>query len=275
MSPPIESGAGRCLNCEAPLSGEFCSQCGQRDLPTRLGIGELLREVASETFELDGRIARTLVPFLIQPGKLAREYNEGRRARYTSPFRMFLAMTLLWLTVVFLVDSLGPTPSLDAPLIVDLPEDEAAAERGPVGRWLISHVEAFEALSPGEQLRRSQAALREAVPKAALVMVPVFALLMKLLFVRQRRYYVEHLVFALYLHAFAFLLLAIAAPFESGGLALVLTLWFTGYLYVGLWKGYEAGWWASALRLGVLAVVYPMFLAFATVALLLVSLLMD
>lgn len=268
---------GRCLNCEQPLHGEFCSHCGQRDLPTGLGIGELLHEVVSETLQLDGRIPRTLGPFLVRPGQLAREFNAGRRVRYTSPLRMFLAMTLLWLVAGFVVEALGRAPDASTPLQVDLAEERenSLADQGVIGEWLFQHAEAYESLPPAEQLRRSRAALREAVPKAALLMVPVFALLMKLLFVRQRRYYVEHLVFALYLHAFAFLLLTVANIFASDAVNVGLALGFVGYLYVGLWKSYAARWWTSLLRLFALAATYPILLALATSALLVVNLLMD
>lgn len=287
MSDPIEPGAGRCLNCEQPLQGEFCSHCGQRDLPTRLGLGELLREVASESFDLDGRVTRTIVPFLVRPGLLSREYNAGRRARYTAPFRMFLAMTFLWLVASFVANALEPAASVDesaAQLELDLAEedaDEAAraksefAEQSALARWMIQQGQTFEALPPTEQVRRLQAAGRETLPKAALLMVPVFALLMKLLFIRQRRYYVEHLVFALYLHAFAFLLLAIGVLIGVDLLGVGLVLGFLVYLYVGLWKGYEARWWTSLVRLLAIVTSYSIMLAMATAVLLLFTLLMD
>ena len=43
------------------------------------------------------------------------------------------------------------------------------------------------------------------VPTMMLFCVPLFALVLKLLYVRKRRYYVEHLVYALHIHTFAYL----------------------------------------------------------------------
>jgi hypothetical protein len=264
----------RCLNCEAVLTGEYCSRCGQRDLPSRLAIGELLREVLSETFELDGRVPRTLVPFLFRPGFLTREYVVGRRARYTSPFRLFLAATLLWLFTSFIagqrIDFEAKVGEEDAIQVGTLQADDS-----PLNRWLIERGQALEKLPEAEQASRLMGAARETLPTAALLTIPVFALLMKLLFVGQGRYYVEHLVFALHVHAFAFVLIAIAALFPDD---LVFTLAFLLlgiYVYVALWKAYEARWWTSALRLVALGLVHSLVLLITAGILTLVTVLLG
>ena len=63
---PEPADVQACLNCEAPLSGPYCAACGQKHLPAKLGIGELLGEVIGEALEIDGRVPRTLVPFLFR-----------------------------------------------------------------------------------------------------------------------------------------------------------------------------------------------------------------
>jgi hypothetical protein len=47
--------------------------------------------------------------------------------------------------------------------------------------------------------------LRSNIPAMMLCCVPLFAFVLKLLYFRQRRYYVEHLVYALHIHTFAYL----------------------------------------------------------------------
>ena len=82
-----------CRNCDAPLTGPYCSQCGQSQRASMLSVFALVREFFSEIFELDGRLLRTLLPFLFRPGFLTLEFVRGRRARYISPIRLFLAFS--------------------------------------------------------------------------------------------------------------------------------------------------------------------------------------
>lgn len=268
-----------CLNCESPLRDDdrYCAHCGQKRLPSKLPLGELLREVASETFELDGRVFRTLVPFLFRPGFLTREFNRGRRASYTSPFRLFLAATLLWLLAGFVVEQ---RTDFDAK-VGD--EDIVRVDTGPVvegsqdkfSRWLVERGAAFEELPEAEQAHQATVASTEALPKATLAMVPVFALLLTLLFVRKDRYYVEHLVFALHVHAFAFVVAAIAVLIPVEAVRAIAALAVLAYVYVALWKAYEVRWWTAALRMLVILFVHGIVLTVATAFMILGTLLMG
>ena len=80
-------GAGRCLNCGAPLYGSFCAECGQRDVPPHPTARELAGDAWQELSGYDGRIMAT-IRGLLRPGFLTREYVEGRRAGYLPPVRV-------------------------------------------------------------------------------------------------------------------------------------------------------------------------------------------
>src|SRR5688500_5550024 len=80
----------RCLNCESDLRGPYCHACGQRVGPRRLRLRDLVGPALKETFSADGRLARSIGPFLFRPGFLVTEYLAGRRVRYTSPLRLYL-----------------------------------------------------------------------------------------------------------------------------------------------------------------------------------------
>lgn len=104
-APPAAEGAGLeagapCANCGAPVPERFCSRCGQdRGRTPHVPLSELLGEAVSELFALDGRMARTVLPFFFRPGFLAAEYLAGRRVRYSSPLRLYLLTTLLFFLV--------------------------------------------------------------------------------------------------------------------------------------------------------------------------------
>jgi len=84
------SRSATCLNCGVPAPGEYCGNCGQRNHQLRASLWHLASEIASEAFEFDSRIRRTLFPFFFKPGLLTQEYNAGRRMRYSSPLRLYL-----------------------------------------------------------------------------------------------------------------------------------------------------------------------------------------
>jgi hypothetical protein len=78
-----------------------------------------------------------------------------------------------------------------------------------------------------------------ALPPTMFVMIPVFAILLKLFYVFRRRLYMEHLIVALHSHAFMFLSLLLIT------LAGMLSTWLRPH---AAWAGYALGW-AQALSI--------------------------
>jgi hypothetical protein len=92
----LESGAV-CANCGAVLQGPFCHLCGQDSDRHKRSIRHLLFEAMEGMFELDGRLWRTVPALFFRPGRLARDYIEGRIVRHVPPFRMFLVALVLFI----------------------------------------------------------------------------------------------------------------------------------------------------------------------------------
>jgi len=63
--------------------------------------------------------------------------------------------------------------------------------------------------------REFLATIMHNVPRAMFVFLPLLALIMKLLYWRPKRYYVEHLLFLVHNHAFVFLAFSIVALLTS------------------------------------------------------------
>ena len=108
-----------CLNCGTTLSGQYCGKCGQRSRSRLISIWELLRDAFGDLLELDSRVWRTLIPLITRPGKLTRDYLEGRRARYMPPFRTYLVLSIVFFMVAFF------DPKEDLKLLFE-PEEEVA-----------------------------------------------------------------------------------------------------------------------------------------------------
>jgi hypothetical protein len=84
------AGSVQCLNCGTHLQGPFCYYCGQPDKNFMRFFPVLLREFLEDFLELDSRFTRTMKPLLFLPGKLTRDYLDGRRFRYTPPIRLYI-----------------------------------------------------------------------------------------------------------------------------------------------------------------------------------------
>ena len=89
-----ELHAGVCSDCGAAVTGKYCSECGQ---PTHVhrSLLHLCEEVLHGVMHFDARIWRTLPLLLLNPGRLTREWIEGRRTRYVSPLALFLFTVFL------------------------------------------------------------------------------------------------------------------------------------------------------------------------------------
>jgi hypothetical protein len=115
---PGPAGEGNCANCDAPLTGPYCSQCGQHAYPRRKLI-HVIHEILHSLFYLETKTWRTLPMIVFRPGTLTRNYVYGKRARYLSPLTMFLfAIFFLFFAFSF----------VDAPVEIDgTPEQQRGA----------------------------------------------------------------------------------------------------------------------------------------------------
>lgn len=102
-----------CLNCETPLIGPHCHQCGQAAHVHRT-LGAFFHDFLHGVFHFEGKIWRTLPALAFRPGRMTREYIEGRRASYVSPIALFLfAVFLMFAVVKNFAPDIGNTGDVD------------------------------------------------------------------------------------------------------------------------------------------------------------------
>ena len=92
-----------CANCDAPLSGNFCANCGQKAHVHR-SLAHVGEEFVHGITHFDGKAWKTLPLLFFRPGKLTRDYIEGKRARYIAPVPLFLLVVFLMFFVFSFVD---------------------------------------------------------------------------------------------------------------------------------------------------------------------------
>ncbi len=117
-----------------------------------------------------------------------------------------------------------------------------------------------------------------AIPPATFVLMPLFALLLKMMYLFKRRLYMEHLLTALHSHAFIFLSLlviclllilqlAIAASRPWLDTTLDWTIWAMGwwipvYLLIAQKRIYRQNWFATVFKFCVIGTAYMVLLGF-------------
>ena len=115
------------------------------------------------------------------------------------------------------------------------------------------------------------------LPVAMFFVLPIYALMLKLVFIRRHRFYAEHLVFSMHIHTIAFIVFGVAmlTPANvAGWLDGILLLAVTAYYLLALKRFYGTGVIVTIASLVLLTWLYSLMLAavligaFATVVLL-------
>lgn len=84
-----------CFSCGESMNGVYCYACGNKNDNYRRSIWSLGAELFSSLTAFEGRIWRSLRSLIFKPGQIAREFSDGKRQKWTSPIRLFLATSLL------------------------------------------------------------------------------------------------------------------------------------------------------------------------------------
>ncbi|MGI9086463.1 MAG: DUF3667 domain-containing protein [Chthoniobacterales bacterium] len=115
--------------------------------------------------------------------------------------------------------------------------------------------------------------LRQNIPTMMLCCIPLFALILKILYLGKRRYYIEHLVYALHIHSFIFLgvglLVALVmlanrtAPTLGGLLIASFSIALTVQIFLSIRRVYAQGWFFTLVKFCLGGVAYLVVLSLA------------
>jgi hypothetical protein len=270
-----------------------------------------------DQFGLERRTPRTLFALFFRPGFLTREYLDGRVVRYIQPFKLYLVSSVVLFLLVGLayaggiasiggvVDVPGSAEGIvpmegDEPGVAAVPAPAEAAdtigtvitppEGGPrfdqlnvntgnarLDALIQARLTRLGRMDPGDAIREIVRTFLSHTPTLLFLLLPVFAGVLKLLYVRGSSFYAEHFVFVLHNHAFLFGIFAvgIAASFAGAGfIASFLLLWAAIYLYLAMRRVYGQGRWKTALKYWTLGWAYFWILLITVPVMVIVSLLL-
>lgn len=296
QSTPDQSPNEACANCGAPLSGDYCAACGQSREDIRRPALSLVTETLDGLLSWDGRLLTTFRQLFTRPGRVARDYADGRRQRYTPPVRLYLIVSLIFFALMTVsgvrivavnitIDGDG-----DPSVIVTLfqPPRTGAVEtlsseqqeqvlaflsaNGTEGRWTEI---AVRAMNDPELLEDQTSA---ASSQAMILMVVVFTLLCAIFHPHRRM--IEHAIYALYFHAALLLPLAAAIVlgiYASPPIWAALTLLGVSVLLLNAGVAlfdrgfYASSWFGAILRSVVICMAYATSAVFVAMGLIYVA----
>ena len=279
------------------MTGRFCANCGQRREHEIHSIWHFTQEATEDLTHADSRLWSTIIALLFKPGLLTREFLAGKRVKYLPPLRLYLVLSVLFFLVLgsgshepkaisYQASDGKVTFSMVNPDAADgiaaRPGEtpEARADRvcnpdydGPGARFVVP----FLRKGCRQSLRDNGHTVGEAtlhnIPRAMFIFVPALAIVMKLMYWRPRRYYIEHLLFFVHNHAFIFalfglyaLLLRTVPAALDDWIQLVVWGYTAYYLFVSMRRVYGQGRFITFLKYTALSFTY-LFGAALTLAL--------
>lgn len=245
MSP--NSKYDQCPNCGQKLrpDDKYCPNCGQKNRDWNISLWQLIIDFLGDYFSFDSKLFKSLKPLLFKPGSMTRAYNEGRRQRYIPPLRLFIFLSIIFFFILSL-DIGNPSPPSMLPVKSSTEQDTFNFRKVTIGNIhlnihvsdtsddFLSRVHYLSRFYTPEQVADSTSAnagffaktmLKQYVKLVQsqgielvkyiiqngtiiiLLVMPLFALLVKLLYWKSDKLYLHHFIFSLHVHSFFIVLL--------------------------------------------------------------------
>ncbi len=197
-----------CQNCGAPADANFCPNCGQKTRLQRISLTTLLQETSANVFQINRGLFYSIIEFTRRPAISVENYLSNKRKQYLQPVAYAFTLASFYFLLSRLVDHNTYFDSALEGFVLassDMENDKLIIERLT---WFTRNY-AF----------------------TALLMVPFFSLATFLVFINEKRNYLEHVVLNLYItghQSLIYAFFAIASVFISNAdLVEILTLFFS------------------------------------------------
>ena len=235
----LESGG--CANCGLAIAGpnqKFCPTCGQPTPAHRIDWHFLGHELEHSVLHMDRGILFSLKELMLRPGRLIRDYLDGRRANQVKPLLLIMITAAL---VVFLTRYVVGLEVADS--MVAIGNADASRLQGDLSPQMEKVFAAFNAV---KEWTNGHFAL------VTLLLLPFEAAAFKLAFRRFRELnYPEWLVITAFLTVQSFVIWALLVPLQrwipqAMSLASVPIFGYNIYSLVQFFRGYPR--WKAILR---------------------------
>src|SRR2546421_449492 len=265
-----------CENCGAKLTGPHCAQCGQAAIDYRRSFRHVIVDVLDSFLNWDSKFFATIGLLIVKPWKLTNDFLSGKRVRYLHPLRLYLLASILFFFAVnYGAKGLRLQPGEIGEKHRAQVADAINQGRDEIEKWL--EARAKEKMGEhGTKMGLFITTLFSNLPYMMFCCIPLFAFVLKVLYVRRHIFYIDHLIYALHIHTFFYagimlIVLAtmglhrIAPPKLAGWIIAFLWILFVVQIFLSSRRVYRQGWFMSTLKFLVVGFAYliVLFLALA------------
>lgn len=267
-----------CPNCEQQLNDtmNYCFNCGQENHIKRVSVKMLLSDFSTTYFSFDSKLFSSLKYLLIKPSFLSLEYLNGKIEAYLRPIRMYVFISF----VFFLLNSMLSTNSTydgikftkdGDPVSSEFVQEELkTTDTDDIEKESFLEIDNnyFEGklkriFSDEKEIKLFIVFLKSKLPILFFLLIPVLGLLFFIFFYKNKYYYVDHLVFALHLQSFMFVLLIINLLTDSVFKVDLIGIWsllFLVYGFIAARRFYSLGKLNTFFRLSIVG-LFHLFLS--------------
>jgi hypothetical protein len=200
-----------CANCGAKPKGDYCHKCGEKYLKrSDFALSKFLKDAFRSFTHLDSKLFRSLFLLMFKPGFLTAEYLKGKRKPYLKPLALFLIINALY----FFTISYNGMRTYETPLHLQ--------KQNPYQSIVVRMTEHRLKNANAPEIKTFEIAFNErnhSLSKSMLLLlVPLLAIALALIYFRKQRYFGEHLITALHFFALMLILNMILGIFCRGSL---------------------------------------------------------
>jgi Protein of unknown function (DUF3667) len=118
-----------CLNCGTPVTTKFCPNCGQKTVVKRLNWHVFAEEIRY-FYNMQNGFFKTTFELAVHPGRLYKNYLDGKRKKYYQPLNYLLICITIFLVVYQTNIAIVHLPSANtATLLTNDPQTKAMIDK--------------------------------------------------------------------------------------------------------------------------------------------------
>ena len=272
-----------CPNCAYQFSGvnNYCPNCGQENHNLNVPFSHVVLETLEGTLHFDTKIFRTLKILLLKPGQLTELFIQNKRASFVPPIRLYVFISFIFFLVIALVASpesgnekaeikisafsakASEKDNFRFQDMATMPDANLASMIRQLGfkptefnKNLGRKIGKFSAANQEERNHK----IFKNVSLLMFALMPLFGLILQSVYARQKKNYIQHLIFSLHFHCFAFVVFTIAlllgkfTQIEGFGWAAFFICVF--YLLLALQYLFKQSWLRTFLKTFYISGVY-------------------
>ncbi len=298
-----------CPNCEFKFTetDNYCPNCGQENHTHKVPLKHYMVELLEAVFHFDTKIFVTLRDLLFKPGEITNNYNQNKRARYVPPMRVYIFVSFVFFVLLSMSNSqlvTKPNVSSDNDSVKLEFNASIGAAEDTSGNYLLKEIrntngEDEHLFDEYFKVRKKEISwynhniyknmvkrkagifhteeflhkLYKNISWLMFFLMPVFAFYLRLLYLRRKQYYSEHLIFSIHYHSVIFIVLTFwtLQSMLKWQLGIYFFLLILAYLILSIRKVYLQSWIRTVIKSLVLLITYGLTIAFMLLITLIIS----